>query len=72
MKPTQLSGHALSCMNQRGFTVAEVEEAIRESSWQPAGLGRLECRKAYPFHKEWNNKFYDTKEVRPISVVKSW
>ena len=77
MKPIRLSAHALSYIDKRGFTVAEVEEAIRETPWQPAELGRLECRKAYPFGKEWNKKLYATKEVRPIFVeqydpVKLW
>ena len=71
MKPIRLSAHALSYTDKRGFTVAEVEEAIRETPWQPAELGRLECRKAYPFGKEWNKKLYATKEVRPIFVEHS-
>jgi hypothetical protein len=71
MKPIRLSAHALSYRYKRGFTVAEVEEAIRETPWQPAELGRLECRKAYPFGKAWNEKLYATKEVRPIFVEQS-
>jgi hypothetical protein len=68
MKPIRLSAHALDYVDKRGFTVAEVEQAIRESPWQPAELGRLECRKAYPFGKDWNKKLYSTKEVRPIFI----
>jgi hypothetical protein len=34
--------------------------------WQPAERGRLECRKNFPFGREWNGKFYATKQVRPI------
>jgi hypothetical protein len=71
MKPIRLSAHALSYLNKRGFTVAEVKEAIRETPWQAAELGRLECRKAYPFGKEWNKKLYATEEVRPIFVEQS-
>jgi hypothetical protein len=33
----------------RGFTVAEVEEAIRTCVWGVAELGRLDCRKDFPF-----------------------
>jgi hypothetical protein len=51
--------------------VAEVELAIRESQWQPAELGRLECRKTFQFGQEWNQKLYATKEVRPIFVEES-
>jgi hypothetical protein len=55
-------------MTRRGFTVAEVEEAIRTATWQPADLGRLECRKDFAYGKEWNGKVYTTKQVRPIFV----
>lgn len=30
-------------------------------NWQPAELGRLECRKDFPYGREWNKKFYKTK-----------
>ncbi len=50
------------------IAIHERQEAIRETAWQPAELGRLECRKAYAFGKEWNKKLYATKEVRPIFV----
>ena len=52
----------------RGFTEAEVEETIRESRWEPAELGRMECRKVFPFDREWNGRGYASKEVRPIFV----
>ena len=68
MKPIRLSTHAAGYINQRGFTVAEVEEAIRTSQWQPAESGRLECRKNFAFGNEWNRKFYATKRVRPVFV----
>jgi len=68
MKPIRLSGHALTYVTKRGFTVSEVQEAIRSSSWEPAELGRLECRKTFLFNREWNSRIYATKEVRPIFV----
>jgi hypothetical protein len=55
-------------MNKRGFTIAEVEEAIRTVSWQRTELGRLDCRKDFPYGKEWNDKLYATKQVRPVFV----
>lgn len=67
-KPIRLSVHALGYVNQRGFTVAEVEDAIRTSPWQTAELGRIECRKDFPFGREWNGKVYATKQVRPVFV----
>jgi hypothetical protein len=68
MKPIRLSAHALSYIAKRGFTVAEVEDTIRTGRWEPAELGRMECRKTFPFKREWNKKLYATKEVRPIFV----
>jgi hypothetical protein len=68
VKPIRLSKHALDYTTKRGFTVAEVEETIRTSSWSAAELGRLECRKDFAFGKEWNGRFYTTKHVRPVFV----
>jgi hypothetical protein len=34
----------------------------------PAELGRLDCRRNFPYGKEWNGKVYATKQVRPIFV----
>lgn len=41
MKPIRLSQHALGFITKRGFTIAEVEEAIRCSSWEAAEENRL-------------------------------
>lgn len=58
-------------MRKRGFTAHEVEEAIRTSPWNPAELGRLECRKDFSYAKDWNGKIYATKQVRPVFVEES-
>ncbi len=68
MKPIRLTKHASGYLASRGFTVAEVEEAICTSAWGPAELGRLECRRDFPFNAEWNGKPYVTKQVRPVFV----
>ena len=68
MKPIRLSAHARGYLRARGFTAAEVEEAIRAGLWQPAELGRLECRKDFPYGRDWNGKSYPTKQVRPVFV----
>jgi len=68
MKPIRLSAHALSYVARRGFTVAEVEQTIRAGSWEKAELGRLQCRRDFPFDAEWNGRRYATKQVRPIFV----
>ena len=68
MKPLRLSGHARDNLRYRGATEEEVKEAIRIALWRPAELGRLECRKDFPYGREWNKKVYATKRVRPIFV----
>ncbi len=68
MKAIRLSSHASSYIVSRGFTEAEVEETIRESRWEPAELGRMECPKVFPFDREWNGRVYASKEVRPVFV----
>lgn len=68
MKPIRLSKHALGYVLSRGFTVEEVENAIRTCPWQPTELGRLDCRKDFPFGQDWNGRVYATKQVRPVFV----
>ncbi|MEW6096674.1 MAG: hypothetical protein AB1567_09135 [bacterium] len=68
MKSIRLSGHARSQLPFRGVTEEEIKETIRSEPWSPTELGRLECRKDFPFGKEWNKKVYATKQVRPIFV----
>ena len=52
MKPIRLTKHALGYIASRGFTVAEVEESIRTGKWGATELGRLDCRKDFPFGRE--------------------
>ena len=40
-------------------------EPVRGSS---RSWGRLECRKDFPHGRDWNGKFYATKQVRPVFV----
>ncbi len=68
MKKIRLSKHASDYATARGFTVAEVEEAIRTCAWAAAELGRLDCRKDFPFGRNWNGKVYATRQVRPVFV----
>ncbi len=67
-KPIRFSKHALGYKVRRGFTVAEVEEAIRTCPWGHAELGRLDCRKNFPYKSNWNDRLYATKQVRPVFV----
>lgn len=68
MKPIRISRHAHENMRFRGATEQEVLEAIGTAAWMPAEVGRLECRKDFAYGKDWNGKFYTTKQVRPIFV----
>ena len=66
MKRIRLSGHAQENMRYRGVEEWEIFEVIRTAPWNQAEIGRLECRKDYTFGRDWNGKFYRTKQVRPI------
>jgi hypothetical protein len=55
-------------MTFRGTTEEEVVEAIRQAEWQPAERGRFECRREFPFGREWNGRQYSSKQVRPVFV----
>jgi hypothetical protein len=68
MKAIRLSKHALGYTAKRGFTPAEVEDAIRTCKWGAAELGRLDCHKDFPYGREWNGKIYATRQVRPVFV----
>ena len=66
MKPIRLTKHALGYTTSRGFTPADVEEAIRTCPWGTADLGRLDCRKDFPYQRDWNGKIYAMRQVRPV------
>lgn len=68
MKPIRLSGHARLQLPRRGAEETEIIQAIRQAPWQPARLGRWECRMNFPYGREWNNTVYTIKQVRPIFV----
>jgi hypothetical protein len=68
MKSIRLSKHAQGYSSRRGFTLDEVINAIRNSTWKPVKLGVncFECSAEYPFNGDWNGKYYKTKRVCPI------
>jgi hypothetical protein len=68
LKPVRLSGHARDQLAPRGVTEVEIVQAIRDEAWQPTDMGRLQCRKDFPFGREWNSTVYAVKQVRPIFV----
>lgn len=66
MKPIRLSAHAKEQITFRGATEEEVIETIQTAPWQPAAMGRFECKKIFPYEKVWNKVYYKTKQIRPI------
>ncbi len=68
MKPIRLSQHAKEQLSYRGTTEEEIIDTIQTSDWEPAELGRLQCRKELVFNKVWNERKYKTKQVKPIFV----
>jgi hypothetical protein len=68
VKPIRLSGHARERIQSRGAAPQEVTETIRTVPWGKTEGGRWECRKDFPYGREWNGKAYATKQVRPIFV----
>ena len=54
MKPIRLTAHARGYLSRRGFTVAEVEDAIRTGPWRPASHGRQETSKEFAYGQDWN------------------
>jgi len=53
---------------RRGTSQVEVTQAIRRAKWEEASGNRWECRLNFSYRDEWNGKYYDTKQVRPIFV----
>jgi hypothetical protein len=68
MKPIRLSNHALDYREVRGFSEEEVIEVIRKGNWVSAKKNRLESKLGLSYEKEWNGKYYKTKEVKPVFV----
>ena len=66
MKRIRLSKHALEQALERGTTQAEVKEAIRKGSREPATRGREMCRYNFVFNRKWQGKHYSIKQVAPI------
>ena len=63
------SHHAKDSMRRRGATETEVEETIQNTSWVQAKQNRWEAKRDFPFNQEWNNKYYQIKQVNPVFIV---
>lgn len=66
MKRIRLSKHAQEQTLERGATQAEVQEAVRKGSREPATRGREMCRYNFVFNRKWQGKHYPIKQVAPV------
>lgn len=53
-------------MTLRGTTEEEVVATLREAKWEGARKHRFQCKKSFPYGKQWNGKTYNTKQVKVI------
>ncbi|MCM8756572.1 MAG: hypothetical protein NC816_05840 [Candidatus Omnitrophica bacterium] len=67
-KPIRLSAHAKIRASLRGATEEEIIETVKTSEWQTYELNKFEYQKDFIFNQFWNNKFYKTKQLKPIFV----
>jgi Domain of unknown function (DUF4258) len=66
MKRIRLSKHAQKQALERGATQAEVQQAVRKGSREPARRGREMCRYNFVFNRKWQGKLYPIKQVAPV------
>ena len=71
MKPIRFSRHADEQARERGATAAEVTEAIRKGTREPAKHGRELCRYNFTFGRKWQGKPYAIKQVAPVIMEKA-
>jgi len=50
----------------RGASEAEVVQAVRQGTREPAKLGRQLCRYNFVFGQTWQGRFYAIKQVAPV------
>jgi hypothetical protein len=62
----RLSKHAEEQVLERGATEAEVKEAVRKGSREPAENGREMCRYNFAFNRKWQGKHYAIKQVAVV------
>ncbi len=66
MKPIRLTQHARQQCLDRGASEAEVVQAIRQGTRQPAKRGREQCRYNFAFGQNWQGRPYAIKQVAPV------
>ena len=64
----RLHPHAQDRLQERGATEAEVIATIERGEHFAAKHGRKGFRCNFPFHGEWNDKRYSTKQIEAYAV----
>ena len=64
----RLHPHAQDRLQERGATEAEVIATIERGEHIAAKHGRKGFRCNFPFHDEWNDKRYSTKQIEAYAV----
>lgn len=67
--PVIFSGHAKDSMRKRGAEMDEVTRVIQQAEWSEASRGRFEAKLDLPYNKEWNKRYYSTKQINPVFIV---
>ncbi len=66
MKKIRFTRHALEQCQERGTNEAEITEAIKSGTREPAKSGRQLCRFNFEFGKHWQGSHYAIKQVAPV------
>jgi hypothetical protein len=61
--------HTLERALERGATKEEIEDVLRTGIPFAAKGDRLGKAKIFPFHSQWNKKFYEQKRIEVIYVL---
>lgn len=67
-KNIRLSEHALAQCFERGVSVEEVIETIRNGERESAKKNRFQCKQNFQYNDYWYDSFYPIKQVVPIFV----
>jgi len=68
MKHIRLSQHALLQCQERGIHEKEIVDAICNGAPEIVKKGRLMYRYEIKYMREWQGRFYATKQIAPVIV----
>jgi len=67
-KPIRLSNHALLQCKERGVSIDEVIETIRNGQREPAKNNRFQSKQNFQYNDYWFDSYYAIKQVSPVFV----